>query len=49
MISVVTGRRKREIDLDVPAKFIAYTENKNHEQKLVTKLQEKQSFGICCT
>ena len=42
MTAVVTGKRKREIGLVVPAKYVAYTENKKHAQILIKKLLEKQ-------
>ena len=36
--AVVTGKRKREIGLVVPAKYVAYTENQKHAQILIKKL-----------
>ena len=42
MIAVVTGKRKREIGLVVPAKYVAYTENQKRAQILIKKLLEKQ-------
>ena len=42
MTAVVTGKRKREIGLVVPAKYVAYTENQKHAQILIKKLLEKQ-------
>ena len=35
MTAVVTGKRKREIGLVVPAKYVAYTENHKHAQILI--------------
>ena len=40
----VTGKRKREIRLVVPAKYVAYTENQKHAQILIKKLLEKQNL-----
>ena len=42
MTAVVRGKRKREISLVVPAKYVAYTENQKHAQILIKKLLEKQ-------
>ena len=42
MTAVVTGKRKREIGLVVPAKYVVYTENQKHAQSLIKKLLEKQ-------
>ena len=42
MTAVVTGKRKREIGLVAPAKYVAYTENQKHAQILIKKLLEKQ-------
>ena len=42
MTAVVTGKRKREIGLVVPAKYVAYTENQKHAQILIKKPLEKQ-------
>ena len=42
MTAVVRGRRKREIGLVVPAKYVTYTETKRHAQILIKKLLEKQ-------
>ena len=37
MTAVVTGKRKREIGLVVPTKYVAYTENQKHAQILIKK------------
>ena len=42
MTAVVTGKRKRDTGLVVPAKYVAYTENQKHAQILIKKLLEKQ-------
>ena len=40
--AIVKEKRKREIGLVVPAKFIALTKNKTHAKVLVSKLLEKK-------
>ena len=45
IIAVVTGKRKREIGLVVPAKYFAYTNNKKNAEMLMKKLLEKKIFS----
>ena len=45
IIAVVTGKRKREIGLVVPAKYFAYTNNKKNAEMLMKKLLEKKMFS----
>ena len=44
IIAVVTGKRKREIGLVVPAKYFAYTNNKKNAEMLMKKLLEKKNI-----
>ena len=44
IVAVVTGKRKREIGLVVPAKYIVYTENQKPAQILKEKLLEKETI-----
>ena len=44
IVAVVTGKRKREIGLVIPAKYIAYTENQKHAQIFKEKLLEKETI-----
>ena len=41
-IAVVTGKRKREVGLVVPAKYVALTKNKTFANILLEKLTEKK-------
>ena len=49
IIAVVTGKRKREIGLVVPAKYFAYTNNKKNAEILMKKLLEKKYSRTRCT
>ena len=42
LIAVVTGKRKREVGLVVPAKYVALTKNKTFANILLKKLTEKK-------
>ena len=42
LIAVVTGKRKREVGLVVPAKYVALTKNKTFANNLLEKLTEKK-------
>ena len=42
LVAVVTGKRKREVGLVVPAKYVALTKNKTFANALLEKLTEKK-------
>ena len=46
VLAEVTGKRKREVELVVPAKFTVYTVNQQHAQVLDSELSKKEEKFI---